>query len=208
MSVRNAIALLLAVAVVSGRPGPARAWDGERQGFVVALGWGLGATYFTRSLEDWGRFAGGLSGDFKIGYARSRTLQLFYFQKLAILEPWRMGDIVQDTWDDWSVLAIFAAPFQLLGLTDLLTGVGVTQYAKPEAPSWLYGGGVGAYIPFPHAFGDSEDEQAEPGLGLYAEVGYEWTRHRHVAAHLMWGRPRDLDAGVCSLMVTFDLIGY
>ncbi len=36
----------------------------------------------------------------------------------------------------------------------------------------FYGGGVGAFLPFPHSFGDPPDDDAAPGPGAYGEVGY------------------------------------
>jgi hypothetical protein len=207
MARQGAIGILLVAAILAA-PRSAKAWDREREGFVLGLGSGVGGNLFSRSLEDWSRVTVSVAADFKVGYAPSSRWQLYYFQKFSILEPWRVVGIVQDLWQDYSVLAMFVTPFVPIALSELLTGVGVTQYEKPEAPSIFYSGGAGVYLPFPHAFGDSPDDSATPGPGLFAEIGYEHKRHRQVAVTLMWGHPRHLDASIVSVLVTYDLVGY
>ena len=60
---------------------PASAWDGEHEGFVLGLG--LGGVMLKPEDPDAGVF-GAFALDFKIGYAPSQTISLYFIERMSI----------------------------------------------------------------------------------------------------------------------------
>ncbi len=175
------------------------AWDGQRKGFILGGGLGLGMTSFTQTLEFMGmsetspredKF--GFQTDFKIGYAPTDLLQIYYVSKVSWFELKNVfGDEVT--------------------ITSGLGGAGVSYYLQPEAPSAFFTGGIGIAtwdLPF------EERADAWAGFGLYAGAGYEFTRYWNVEFDFVWGNPSEEVSGLkastnaLSLMFTINVLGY
>ena len=141
-----------------------QAFDGQRQGFILGGGLGVGLTTYTYSASGASsdRFNEvGFMTDFKIGYAPNEQVEIYYSNKLS--------------WFDE-------------GGAVLAHGVGsaaVNYYLQPQMP-WYISGGVGlgsVTAPF------EENSEYWVGFGFFGGVGYEFSRHFAVEFDMMLGFP-------------------
>lgn len=177
----------------------ASAFDGNRKGFILGGGLGLGLTSFTQTLEfpdtsvtsdRENKFA--VMTDFKIGYGATEQVLVYYTNKVS-----------------WFSLE------NVLGENVIIVngvgGVGMTYFFQPVAPSPYILGELGLSIwnaPF------EEGSEAWYGFGLAVGAGYEFSRHYSVEVNLTWGKPGKEVGGVkassnaLSLMVTINALAY
>lgn len=155
--------------------GPARGFDGQRKGFVVGGGLGLGTTSYKQKLvspigsSETGWSNGfGIMTDFKIGYAPTNQVEFFYNDK--------------GSWFDYS---------GEIGLNGLGTA-SVNYYLKPEGPTFYLGGGLGFSI-FTLPFENNTDVQL--GFGSYVGSGYQFAKHFAVQLDFMFGKPQKSSGG-------------
>jgi hypothetical protein len=150
-------------------------FDGQRKGFIVGGGIGLGSTSFKEKISsplgtsetDWtSEFA--FMTDFKIGYGFTNQLELFYSDK--------------GSWFDY----FGSVALNGLGMAS------VNYYLRPEGPTFYLGGGVG-FSTFTLPFENNSD--VELGFGFYAGGGYEFTRHFAIQLDFMYGSPQDKSGG-------------
>lgn len=163
---------------------PVWGFDGQRKGFILGGGLGLGATSykekqvsFVGSTEtDW-RNKFGFMTDFKIGYAPTNQLEIFYSDK--------------GSWFDYD---------GAIGLTGL-GALGVSYYLKPEAPTFYLGCGTGVstFITSPLKSGTDTDL----GFGFYAGGGYEFVKHFAIQLDFMYGIPKESSGGFKNTFMGF-----
>jgi len=141
------------------------AFDGKRKGFIIGGGMGGGflsnKTFFTSSsnIERVGVFL----TKFKIGYAPSNTLEIYY-----MLEGlwWRRNRFTST----------------LFGVS----AVGITKYFDNVSETGLFvSGGIG-FTGFLQV-----SEGSFSGYGLIGGVGYEFSRHWSIEADLLYSKTED-----------------
>ncbi len=115
-----------------------------------------------------------MNTDFKIGYAPTNTLAIYYDNKVS-----------------W--FGITNAIGEDVTIASGLTALGVTYFFKPDAPSSFVSGGVGVSswaLPL-------EDNPPDPwsGFGLFVGGGYEFAKHWSTEINLIWGNPSDEESG-------------
>ncbi|MGH7466603.1 MAG: hypothetical protein ACRENP_01320 [Longimicrobiales bacterium] len=149
----------------------------QRKGFVLNLGVGPALT----SLKATG-FNGprvnktALGTDFKIGYAPSDRLLIYYSNDAAFFGS-----------DDDNV--ILAATGQ--------SGIGATYFLSSTAPSFYVQGGIG-FAAFNEVLDDGETVSAT-GSGVNLGGGFEFARHWNVDVDLILGSVEDEFGGKLSI---------
>ena len=184
----------------------ANAWDGHREGFILGLGAGYGNHWLTyeSTKYEMSYYYGmrifteagtetktasqtGLMSDFKIGYAPSDQLMIYWMSKVA--------------WLDISEKEYM--------ITSGIGGLGISYYQEPTAPSAYFSGGVG-YSTWQAPL--SGNPESAIGLGLSVGAGYEFAKHISLECNLTWGHPSkkewDWDAKALAVRVTVNVLGY
>ena len=116
--------------------------------------------------------------DFKIGYAPSNVLELYYSAKVS--------------W--WSEVDII--------LTVSLSSFAFTYYPNEKTESGLFWtGGLGL------ASFDAPFENVNPsyGFGLYGGIGYEFSKHLNVEGDLIYSRITDVGVVLDTYTVRFTI---
>ncbi|MCW8809848.1 MAG: porin family protein [Ignavibacteriaceae bacterium] len=161
------------------------AFDGERKGFI--LGGGLGVGYLSNTtspnfLSDTkSRLA--FQTNFKIGYAPSNTLEIFYSNKVS----W---------WDrnGLYLLGLGAAAFTL-------------YFDNTSETGWFVSGGIGfsslAEINFDNSHSGSV-------FGLFSGAGYEFSKHWTVEVDLLYSNVtvKDNDFDFFGVLVTINVLAF
>jgi hypothetical protein len=185
----------------------ANAFNGKRKGFIIGGGLGAGFTTFKETVtSDWlgileesqreNKFA--LATNFKIGYAPSDFLEIFF--------------TVKDSWFSSKVYFFGESAGEDVIMASGFWGPGVTYYFNPEAPSYFITGGVGVStlsLPF------ESHSEIKFGGGVYAGAGYEFRDHFYVELDLGYGKPSSLSlfgigssTNVMSVMLTINALAY
>jgi len=188
-----ALVVILCSTTVAG------AFDGERQGFIIGAGVGAGLTTYTQTISyegfSWTSDRESelpIMTDFKIGYAPSDFLEIYWMNKVS----WfgfenAFGDDVT--------------------IANGLGGLGVTYFFEPVAPSLFLTGGIG-FSSWTTPF--EEDADTWYGLGLTTGAGYEFAPHWCVEGSACWGNPSTEESGIdfttdaLSLKLTINVVGY
>ena len=206
---RKLVLLILIVLITLFLIVNAYAFDGKRKGFFLGGGLGPGLTLQKETIEYSGWFEGqesetsgweskfGLVTNFKIGYAPSNLLEIYF----TVKDSWYGSTIYW--WGLESEDVVMASGFW---------GPGVTYYFKPEAPSYFITGGFGLStlsLPF------ESDAEIKFGGGLFAGAGYEFKCHFNVELDLMFGEVSSLSlfgiepkTTVLSIMLTVNALAY
>lgn len=177
----------------------ASAFDGNRKGFILGGGLGLGLTSFTQTVEFLGtsttsdrenKFA--VMTDFKIGYGATEQVLVYYTNKVSWFS-------LENVYGDNVIIV------------NGVGGVGMTYFFQPVTPSPYIMGGLGLSTwnaPF------EEGSEGWYGFGLAVGAGYEFSRHYSVEVNLTWGEPGKEEGVVkassnaLSLMVTINALAY
>jgi hypothetical protein len=184
---RPAVAVFLVILMAAGTG----AFDGQREGFIMGGGLGLGMTSYTQTLEYGGDSETGdrenkasFITDFRIGWGVNQQTEIYYTSKVS----W-FG--MENALGDNIVIA------------DGIGGIGVSHSLQPVAPTWFLTGGIALAtwsLPL-----EEDAPDAWTGLGLYAGAGYEFSRHYSVEFDLIYGKPGDsfegYDASTNSLII-------
>ncbi len=177
----------------------ADAWDGQRKGFILGGGLGFGSTSFKQEVS-----YGGLSStsdteskaafmtDFKIGYAWSNQWMVFY-----------------NSGTSW--FTIENVNSDKVTISSDVSGIALSHYFKPAAPSWFLTGTLG-FSAWDAPF--EEDSEAQIGAGLLLGGGYEFARHWNLQADLQFSNPSDDEGGfevtttATTFRLTVNVLGY
>lgn len=143
----------------------------QRKGFILNLGLGVGQFHVSGEGGD-SESRTAISTDFKIGHAFSDQLMLYYSNDAAFFSSDEESD-------------------DLLHVSGL-SGVSVTYFLKPSAPSFYFGGGIG--ISVWSVLSDDGDTESLSGGGLAVTGGYEFSPHFLLDVDLIFGSPGD-DSG-------------
>lgn len=144
----------------------------QRQGFILNLGLGVGETKYSLNGSN-ALSNGGIATDFKIGYAPSDQLLIYYSNDASF--------------------------FTLKGAEDFLfvsglTAIGAKYFLEPSSPSFFVDGSLGFSV-FRALEAESPMSAGASGIGLSVGGGYEFARHWLVGLDLVFGRP---DEGTAS----------
>jgi hypothetical protein len=158
----------------------------RRKGFVLNLGLGPAATRYSFTDRN---FAGsaetkiGVGTDLKIGHAASDQLLIYYSNDASFFSPA----------DEYLV-------------SSGLSGVGVTYFLMPQAPSYYVDGAIGIAAWNVLSQADATLDSMT-GFGLAVGAGYEFARHWLVDVDIVVGRPRgDFSAGYNTTTIRLGLI--
>ena len=177
-SVYHRLVLTALIAVfILGFAAPGFAFDKVIKGFILGFGLGPGYSSYTETRDSSGTEVKKFDdskiaffSDFKIGYAPSNQLMVYWMSKGA----WFGVDssIVDDDVDEATILGGVG-------------GLGATYFLNPEAPSLYLSAGVGFSswsLPF-------EGTDPWTGLGFAGAIGYEFSPNWTVEASVLWGKP-------------------
>lgn len=185
----------LVVAMV-GMSGTAFAWDGQRKGFILGGGAGLGLMSYEQSVD--GVKIGDtestvpLATDFRIGYAPNNLLQIFYVNKVSWFG---MENILGDE----------------VTVASSVGGIGVVRYMEEAAPSYFFMASIGASswdTPY------EEDSEAWTGFGFSLGWGYEFSPHFSFENSISIGEPSIDESGytyktsAVSIHANINVLGY
>lgn len=161
------------------------AFDGERKGFILGGGVGAGYLFHTTSFNSFSATDGRtvLITNFKIGYAPSNTLEIYYISKISW---WGESDMTF-----------------ILGLS----AIAATVYTDNTTETgWFVSGGLGLSTldaPFENDF------ESVNGFGLFVGVGYEFTSHWNLEVDLFYSTitegGTDFNSGV---LVTINVLAF
>ncbi|HBC47605.1 MAG TPA: hypothetical protein DEO84_07760 [candidate division Zixibacteria bacterium] len=173
--------LPIILAVILEMSVAAQAFDGQRKGFIIGGGLGMGLSSYAQSFEtNRHRYIidridkGALISDFKVGYAPTKRIEIYYTSKFSWF---RMTNAIGDN----------------VIVADGISGLGVSRYFRSTIPAWFLSGGIAMStwsLPF------EGNSSAWRGFGFYVGGGYEFTRHLDVEANLIWARPNLTENGV------------
>lgn len=190
---------VLAIIVVLTIATNVYAWDGQRKGFVLGFGLGGGYTTFTQTVEVSGvsetgdrenKF--GVNSDFKIGYAPSNQLLIYW---MSNVNWFNLENVLGDN----------------VIIANGVGGVGFTYYFSPADKSAYLRGGIGGstwMAPF-----DSDIDNWY-GFGVVGGFGYEFAKHWSIEAVAMWSNPSieilgiDFKTNALSFAITLNILGY
>ncbi len=166
------------------------AFDGERKGFI--LGGGLGVSYLSNTTSwDFSYDTGSRTESrtvfqtyFKIGYAPSNTLEIFYSSRIS----W---------WSDHSLfwLGLGAVAFTL-------------YFDNISETGWFVSGGIGHSNMSEFSF--SSTAASRSGFGLFGGVGYEFSSHWTVEVDLQYSAVTDdrRDTDSFGVLVTVNVLAF
>lgn len=193
---RYSFILMLIIVTVLGQTTVSEAMDGKRKGFIVGFGAGAGLATYQPQRELFEFTAAGpresklaLMTDFKLGYAPSDQVAIFWMAKVA----WFGSDLLTDD----SALTING-----------VGGVAVAYYLQPAGPAPYFSLGYGFSswgTPF---------EVGSPsyyGSGIALGAGYEFSKHWSVEGNITFGSPDDdtgSSIGTRAFRLTINVLGY
>ncbi len=168
-----------------------QAFDGQRQGFMLNLGAGLGQGKLTgkagsaKVTVD----AMGFGGDFKIGGGLSPQTVIYYSNRTLFYSP------------SVDVLGITVSSDVMNGMS----AIGISHFLEPQAPSVFFSGaiGIGVYT--------EKDADSESGLGFTLGVGWEFMPNWTLEATYMGadiGTFDGVDMSISTGMISISWFAY
>ena len=172
----------------------AMASDNHRRGFIIGGLGGVGVDNGS-AFDRYGvKIDSGtnivLHGDFRIGRGFKGDKLMLYF--------WGVGNVV---WPDGSSNFLTYS---------YITGVGVSYYFKPIAPSFYVNAGLGQHVWILDRGGLSffySTEDRYEGFGIMGGIGYEFVPHWSVECGVMWGNAGFEEDKLNSLAISLSIIG-
>lgn len=199
MSFRT-VGVVTTVCLLLGLSTTALAFDGKRKGFTLGGGLGAGMTSFRQELAVPPRFQldsetvnkGAMVIDFRIGYAPTDQLDLYYIHEVSWFG---MTNVLDET----------------VTIVNSTGGLGATYYLAPRAPSVYLLGLIGLSM-WSAPFESHSDTWT--GFGVGAGVGYEFVPHWALEGSLSYGNPQTsagpltLTTKATSVRVSVNVQGY
>ena len=195
---RRLIILLAIVCLFLSIGNASAGWDGQRKGFLLGIGLGPGMISFSQEIEAYGINSESDSEqkatvlvDFRIGYAPSNVLEIYYTGKAS---AFTMKNILGDD----------------VEMTSGVSGLGVTYFMKPVHPSPFFTGCIGM------STWDTSEDDGDPwqGFGIGVGAGYEFSKRWSLEGILTWGNPgtdiegMDFTTKALNFAVTINIMGY
>jgi hypothetical protein len=194
------LCVFLAMAVNSN------AFDKERKGFIIGFGLGPGFSSYSQTIDSAGskrindeslsKMA--LFTDFKIGYAPTNQLMIYWMSKV---NWFGREDTIQST---------TSTRKEAITVATGVGGLGITYFFKPKAPS-IYatiGGGFSARSePF-------RGTDSWLSFGFAGAVGWEFQQNWSLELSAMYGKPThsaspyDYEAKFTGIGLSINVLGY
>ena len=183
--------MLLALMILTASS--ANAWDGERQGFLLGIGFGAGFNSYTgiqydpvsSKSEDNATFAFAASP--RIGYAINNRVGFYYSRHPLVFS------VENEANKDITIISCIEA-------------LQVHYYLNDVAPSFYFGVGAGVGYFFDDKTSNYSEDSLK-GIGIIGTVGYEPIKHVSTELSLHYKSPQQgaSDLGI-SLLV--NVLGY
>ena len=175
--------LVCLIALTAMFVGQAHAFDGERKGFMLNLGAGMGQgkLEISDSRNSDSLDGTGFSTDFKIGAGLSPNAFLYYTNRVI----W---------WSD-----------QKVSFNTGMSAVGFSYSFSPQTPSFFLSGSVGIGV------ARDEDSNSETGTGFGFGAGFEFSKNWTVEASYLSANVGDesgVDITASNLAVTVSWFAY
>ncbi|MBC8374722.1 MAG: hypothetical protein H8E26_01685 [FCB group bacterium] len=174
------------------------AWDGERKGFVLGLGFGPGYDVYSGiqwdaiGADEGSNSSWGFAASPKIGYALNNNTALFYTRYPL----------------SYNVKSSKGSDVGIISCTEALQ---LVHFLEDQAPSMFFGLGTGIGYFF------DQEVKAEPsmnyspnslkGLGLLASVGFEPFKHITTELAIHYRAPQK-DASVFAFTLLVSAMGF
>lgn len=154
MKLRTCAVFLLLLLVLSSQ---VMAFNGQRKGFILGGGVGAGWLNFKElGWEVYNKLSG--AGNFKIGYAPSNSLEIYFTENINVFTVGETSYAVG------------------------IGGVGVTKYLNPKGTGFFVFGGVGmGLLTLLETGGGSNN-----GFGLIGGIGYDIAKHWNIQADVLY----------------------
>ena len=174
-------------------------FDGKRGGFLLGGGIGPGYTSFTQTIE-------------YLGFEETSDRE----NKLSVITNFMLGGGVSDNMLVYYVNRVSWFSIENVFMENVIiiagmSGLGLTYYFSPKAPSGLIKGAFGLSTwaaPF------EEGSEYWLGIGFMFGLGYEFSPHWSIETDVFFGSPSDEEMGlkatsnIFSLQLTFHGIAY
>ncbi|MBN2829449.1 MAG: hypothetical protein JXR56_03895 [Candidatus Cloacimonetes bacterium] len=180
------------------------AFDGKKKGFLLGFGVGAAGVSYSQTIEGEGdsitsdtEEKGAFATDFKIGYAPSNNLEIYYTNQVAWFTMHNALD--DDTTIVDGVTAVGASYFLSQSPTD--------PTFKPS-PFISFGLGLSSWSSM------NNDGNAWTGVGYFLGVGYEFSKHNRISLNLFGNNPSIEESGVTfttnskAFLLTYSLMAY
>jgi hypothetical protein len=182
------------------------AFDKERKGFILGFGLGPGFSSYSQTIDSTGGkqiddeslSKAALFTDFKIGYAPSNQLMIYWLSKV---NWFGREDTIQTT---------TSTRKEAITVANGVGGLGITYFFKPKAPS-IYvtvGGGFSARSePF-------RGTDAWLSYGFAGALGWEFQQNWALELSALYGKPThsaspyDYDANFTGIGLSINVLGY
>lgn len=155
----------------------ANAFDGQRRGFAV--GGGLGFSPMSRWASDPAVMDLGVAYDDETGggFAWQFSIGTAWDDRNLIAFEWNGTSYGSDVWD--------------VTMNQEFLGVAWTYYLRPTQRSFFTKAGVGVCKlsgePFLNLFGNIDDLDTDPGIGLMLGGGYQFSRYFQIGLNATYG---------------------
>ncbi len=180
-------------------------FDGNRKGFLLGFGGGLAQVNFKQKIEDDydsiesdDESETAFATDFKIGYAPTNQLELYYTSKVA----WFSINNIND--DDVTI-------------ADGIGVIGLSYFFAPELKSGAWHSSLflsGGFGLSSWSTPMEEDDDPWEGTGYFLGVGYEFTKHYRVSIDYFANNPSIDEMGLTFtttsnvIMLTFSGMAF
>jgi hypothetical protein len=148
-------AALLSMAVISS---PLSAFNGQRKGFILGIGFGAGALDYKAPSLSFSLSEATFENNLKIGYAPSNSFEIYYVNIVSYFESGGLA---------------FANGGAFLAMT---------KYLKPEGKGLFLCGGIG----FGYFWEMDRDSIDDSGFGAFGGIGHDIGKHWCVQAELLY----------------------
>jgi opacity protein-like surface antigen len=175
--------LLCSILLIAMFASQAQAFDGDRKGFTLNLGAGVGQGHlkFSNSTNSWTQDETGFATDFKIGVGLSPQAVLYYENRVV--------------W--WSV--------EEISVTTGMSAVGFSYFFSPQAPSFFLNASLGLGV------ANIENDDSETGVGGGIGAGFEFTRNWTIEASYLTAKvyeEGDFSSTASNLALTINWFAY
>ena len=170
---------ILLIIVVMFAAVQAQAFNGDRKGFLLNLGVGYG-----QIGGDWEETESGITSDFKIGAGINSQVALYYTNRVIF----KSDELTSDLY--------YAG----------MSGVGVSYFLNPKAPSFFFSGAVGLATFASTASGAI----ADTGMGFSFGAGFEFSQNWIIEGNYMTATIGEgvLDYGIHTMTLTLSWFAY
>jgi hypothetical protein len=175
MKTKTCLVFVLSLLVLSSQ---LLAFDGQRKGFILGGGLGGGSLHYSEYDFTLNQFAG--TGNFKIGYAPSNSLEIYFTDNVSVFS------------------------YEGVNFGIGIGGVGVTKYLKPEGKGFFVFGGVGVSL----LQNLSRSGDSLTGFGLIGGIGSDISKHWSIQGDILYTSMESNNIKSLVLRVTINFLAF